>query len=63
MGKLSFDELELDADVYYPLPNGNSITHKLPADMNRHERRTILRVVERCRKLSLNHPYIGRMKE
>lgn len=60
--KLTFEGLNLDEDVYYPLPNGTGgASHKLPREMNRHDRRIVLRVVERSAKHSLEHPYKGRM--
>jgi len=63
-GKLSFDDLALDEDVYYPVPDGGGgATHKLPKEMNRHDRRIVLRVVEKSTKHSLAHPYKGRMED
>jgi hypothetical protein len=58
--KFSFSDL--DEDVYYPVPlNRGGAVHKLPAEMNRQDRRAVLRIVERCERKALAHPYKGRM--
>ena len=58
---VSFAALDLDADVFYPVPNGRGqAVLKTPAEMNRHDRRVVLRVVERCAKDGVPHPYRGR---
>jgi hypothetical protein len=62
-GSTSFDKLRLDDDVYYPVPTGRTAVHKLPKEMNRHDRRAVLRVVERCVRHSIAHPYKGRMQD
>jgi hypothetical protein len=60
--KASFADLSLDEDVYYPVPVLRvGAVHKLPAEMNRQDRRAVMRVVERCERQSLAHPYKGRM--
>lgn len=60
----SFAGLRLDSDVFYPVPNGRGqAVLKKPAEMNRHDRRVVLSVVERCRKDGVPHPYKGRMFE
>jgi hypothetical protein len=61
--KASFADLSLDEDVYYPVPMGGGAVHKLPAEMNRQDRRAVMRIVERCERHSLAHPYKGRMED
>lgn len=62
--KRSIEDLGLDEDMLYPLPSGTaSLTHKLPKDMNRQERRALLAAVERCDRLGLAHPYVGRIND
>jgi hypothetical protein len=61
-GKASFADLGLDEDMYYPVPmDRGGAVHKLPAEMNRQDRRAVMRIVERCERHSLSHPYKGRM--
>lgn len=61
---IAFKDLELDEDVYYPVPNGRKqAVLKLPREMNRQDRRAILRVAESCEKHGVRHPYKGRMWE
>lgn len=63
-GKASFSDLALDEDVYYPVPLGSGgAVHKLPGEMNRQDRRAVMRIVERCERHSLAHPYKGRMQD
>ncbi|NTF17883.1 hypothetical protein G6L37_05670 [Agrobacterium rubi] len=59
--KTAFEDLGLDDDVYYPVPVNGGALHKLPGEMNRHDRRTVLRIVEKSVQLNLVHPYKGRM--
>jgi hypothetical protein len=62
--KITFADLALDDDMYYPVPTGGGgATHKLPREMNRHDRRLVLRVVDKSKKHGLAHPYKGRMEE
>jgi hypothetical protein len=42
---------------------GGGAVHKLPAEMNRQDRRAVMRIVERCERHSLAHPYKGRMED
>lgn len=61
---IEFKDLELDEDVYYPVPNGRKqAVLKLPSEMNRQDRRAILRVAKSCEKDGVRHPYKGRMGE
>lgn len=63
-GKASFADLALDEDVYYPVPMGTGgAVHKLPGEMNRQDRRAVMRIVEKCERHSLAHPYKGRMQD
>lgn len=62
--RTAFEDLALDEDMYYPVPNGSrSAVLKLPKEMNRPDRRAILRAVERCEKHGVGHPYKGRMRD
>jgi hypothetical protein len=54
----------LDTDMLYPLPSkAGALTHKLPADFNRRERRAIDAIVDRCERAGIAHPYVARMTD
>lgn len=54
---------KLDEEMLYPIPNGAAagVTHKLPRDFNRKERRAVDAIVERCERAGVPHPYVARM--